>query len=234
MSKSDWTERECYFAVWGYDQLDQDKNLVKKHLYEDLSEITDRSAKSIEWKIQNVSHFDPRPREQKPIAEAPNAQKLIGDVFEWYWSDKESARSLFDKYIQESIFQKESATSFSREIDSASHKTIIIEEGAEGFVTSRSKKRSAKLLKEGRKHFKSLNGGNLICSACGYVKPVSIDREIVQLHHIDMISEYGEDGKEMVLEEAIKMLIPLCPTCHQIAHTERPPLSVEQIKMLII
>ncbi len=233
MRSNDWTERECYFAVWGYDQIDQDRNLVKKHLYDDLSEIIDRSVKSIEWKIQNVSYFDPRPREVKPIAEAPHAQKLIGDVFDWYWSNKEAARSLFDMYIQESSFSKESATTFSGDIDSKLHKTIIIEESAEGFVTSKSKKCSTKLLTEGRRHFKNLNDGNLICYACGYMKPESIDREIVQLHHTDMISEYDERGKEIKLEKAITMLMPLCPTCHQIAHTKKPPLSLSQIKEVI-
>jgi hypothetical protein len=78
--KSDWSERECYFAVWAYDQLDQDSSIVKSHLYQEISEIIGRTSKSVEFKLQNVSAYDPRPRSEKPISEAPNKQKLLGDV----------------------------------------------------------------------------------------------------------------------------------------------------------
>ena len=70
------------------------------------------------------------------------------------------------------------------------------------------------------------------CHACRFTKPDKVEQEIVQLHHTEMISDLDKDGKQIVLEEAIKMLIPLCPTCHQIAHTSKPPLSVDLIKRL--
>jgi len=54
-----------------------------------------------------------------------------------------------------------------------------------------------------------------------------------QLHHTNMISELDKSGKKISLEEAIKSLVPLCPNCHQIAHTSRPPLSVGAIKGLL-
>ena len=86
--------------------------------------------------------------------------------------------------------------------------------GVRNHVISKSKKRSTKLLKEGRKYFKNKEDDKkLRCYACGYVKPASIEHEIVQLHHTDMISEIDKDGKEMTLEDAIKLLVPLCPTC---------------------
>lgn len=233
-AKSEWTERECYFAVWGYDQLNQDRNVVKTSLYREIAELTGRSIKSVEWKIQNVSHFDPRPRTEKPIAEAPNAQKLIGDVFRWYWDDKDAARTLFKSYVQESNFNLVSGTELSTTTDEHHHKNFIIEEGAEGFTTSKTRKRSAKLVTEGRKHFRSIEpDGKFRCHACGFVKPESIDREIVQLHHTEMISEVDKDGKQASLMKALESLIPLCPTCHQIAHSSKPPLSLVMIKTLL-
>lgn len=232
---SDWTERECYFAVWIYDQLDIDNSIIKSHLYRQIANIIDRTEKAVEWKLQNVSSFDPRPREEKPIAEAPNAQKLIGNVFKWYWKDRKAARNLYENYIQGSVFKKTSSTSYSGEIDSKQYRTIVIEEGAEGYVKSKLKKRSAKLLKEGRKYFISQDKEHkLRCSACGFIKHESINNEIVQLHHSDMISEYDKSGKKMTIEDAIKLLIPLCPTCHQIAHSQKPPLSVKEIQKLIL
>jgi predicted HNH restriction endonuclease len=231
--KKDWTERECYFAVWGYDQLDVDRSIVKNHLYSEIADITGRSTKSVEWKIQNVSRFDTRPRNQKPIAEAPNAQKLIGDVFQWYWKDREAARRLFDSYLEESTFSRASGVVFTNKIDDAAHKTVIIEEGAEGLASTKIRKRSAKLVAEGRKYFRGLEpDGRLHCHACGFAKPDSVEQEIVQLHHTDMISEVDKRGKKISLEDAIRRLVPLCPTCHQLAHTSRPPLSAEAVKRL--
>lgn len=232
--KSAWTERECYFAVWVYDQLDLDRTLVKTHLFRHVSDLTGRSVKSVEWKIQNVSHFDPRPRQEKPISEAPNAQKLIGDVFRRYWKDREHARALYPQYVEESYFNVASQNEYSGEMDSDALKTLMIEEGAEGHYTSKTRKRSVELLERGRNYFRSLEPDNkLRCHACGFSKPEPVDREVVELHHTEMISEIDKEGRRMSLHEAIKMLLPLCPTCHRIAHTSTPPLSVVAIKSLL-
>ena len=233
-SKRDWTERECYFAVWGYDQIDMDRTLVKSELYKDLAEITGRTTKAVEYKLQNVSSCDPRPWKDKPISEAANAQKLLKHIYIWYWEDKESARKLYDSYIEEVTFNKTSTTEVTTQTPSKERKTIIIEEGAEETISIKSKKRSTKLIKEGRKYFQCEQPDNkLRCLACGYTKPENIDREIVQLHHTEMISEINATGKKIDMKDAIKSLIPLCPTCHQIAHSSKPPLSLVSIKSVI-
>ncbi|MEG0324881.1 MAG: hypothetical protein RR619_12850, partial [Raoultibacter sp.] len=126
--RKDWSWKECYFAVWGYDQLDLDADQVKTVLYHEVSELIGRTAKSVEFKLQNVSSFDPRPREQKPIAEAKNAQALLGEVYQWYWADRLSARAFYAQYREEFLFNLESTTKLS-----ATPSTIplaIIEEGA--------------------------------------------------------------------------------------------------------
>lgn len=96
--KVDWSEAECYFAVWGYDQLDQDRQMVKKHLYLSLSELIGRTSKAVEYKIQNVSACDPRPRSEKPISEALNKQGLLEKVFKNYWENRVAARERYAQY----------------------------------------------------------------------------------------------------------------------------------------
>lgn len=225
----DWNERECYFAVWAYDQLDIDRTLIKKHLYTELSKLINRTEKSIEWKIQNVSACDSRPRTEKPIAEAPNVQKLLRDTFNWYWEGRERARQLYPTYYQEAQFNKPSTATFSPPAPT------FIEEGSPGFQESIRRQRSAVLIHKGREYFRSLDPeGKLRCQACKFTTPEGIESEIVQLHHLIPIAETGENGRVLSIEKALELLLPLCPTCHSIAHSSKPPLELNSIQRLIV
>ena len=46
--REDWSWKECYFAVWGYDQLDLEPGQVKDTLYREIGELIGRTAGSIE------------------------------------------------------------------------------------------------------------------------------------------------------------------------------------------
>lgn len=232
--RDDWSWKECYFAVWAFDQLDQDRNQVKVALYREIAELIGRTAKSVEFKIQNVSSFDPRPREQKPIAEAQNAQALLGEVYKWYWADRLTARSLCPQFREEFQFNLESTT-FVETVTATVVPNVIIEEGASVTLPAMRRKRSQKLVDEGRKHFRGLDReGKLRCLACGFVTPEGLDSEIVHLHHTDPIYDAGDGGRTLSLSTALALLAPLCPTCHALAHTSRPPLSVVSIRALRI
>lgn len=64
--------------------------------------------------------------------------------------------------------------------------------------------------------------------------PHTINKEHVRhLHHTDPIYESAESGRSVELKAALAMLVPLCPTCHTLAHTSRPPLSVAAIQSLM-
>ena len=230
--REDWSWKECYFAVWAFDQLDQDATQVKVALYREVAELIGRTAKSVEFKIQNVSSFDPRPRDQKPIAEARNAQALLGEVYQWYWADRAQARSMSAQFREEFDFNL--ATTTTSELSSArSIPNVLIEEGATNVIPATRRKRSQKLLDEGRKYFRGLDAqGKLRCQACGFVTPSGLDLEVVHLHHSDPIYESAETGRSVELKAALALLVPLCPTCHALAHTSRPPLSVAAIQAL--
>jgi Rad3-related DNA helicase len=58
------------------------------------------------------------------------------------------------------------------------------------------------------------------CYSCNWVPPNS---HLIDIHHLDPISE-GE--RRTKLED----LIPLCPTCHRQAHSQRPPIPIEELQ----
>jgi hypothetical protein len=230
--RDDWSWKECYFAVWAFDQLDQDREQVKVTLYREIAELIGRTAKSVEFKVQNVSSFDSRPREQKPIAEAQNAQALLGEVYQWYWADRLIARSLYAQFREEFQFNLESTTRVEHATAMLSP-NVIIEEGASVTQPAMRRKRSQKLLEVGRKHFRGLDReGKLRCLACGFVTPDGLDSEVIHLHHTDPIYDAGDSGRSLSIIDAVALLAPLCPTCHALAHTSRPPLSVVAIEAL--
>lgn len=230
--QTDWSWRECYFAVWAYDLLEMDRSIVKAVLYREIAELIGRSKKSVEFKIQNVSSFDPRPRAEKPISEAPNAQQLLGEVFRWYWSDRSSARALQAQFREEFQFNLASTAEVVTPQEGGIPQ-IIIEEGATYTATVTLHKRSQKLLEEGRKYFSQLErDGRLRCKSCGFTTPSGLSTEVIQLHHTEPIYDSPQEGRRLELQKALSLLVPLCPTCHSLAHTSRPPLSVSAIQAL--
>lgn len=231
--RNDWSWSDCYFAVWAYDQLDVDREQIKNVLYREVAALIGRSAKSVEFKIQNVSYFDRRPRDEKPVAEAAHAQGLLGEVFRWYWEDRDKARQLYWQLREE--FELDISSELERNAESSKRFVeIIIEEGAIANAPSTRRKRSQKLLQAGRAHFKSLDpAGMLRCEACGFVTPDGVLTELIQLHHSEPVYEADRNGRAISLERAIRNLIPLCPTCHSLAHTVKPPLDVVQIKEVL-
>jgi predicted HNH restriction endonuclease len=228
----DWTEAECYMAVWLYDRIDQDRKTNKAALYREVAAIVGRTPKSVEWKVENVSACDPRPRRKKPISPAANKQQLLAKVFTHYWSNRAQARQRYAQILQQLSFNADVATARS---DPGLSEQLIIEEGAPGFHESFRRKRSKKLLEFARKLFRSRDlGKTLRCKACGFSTPIGVSREIVQLHHTMPISEAGVSGRRASLETLSASLLPLCPTCHAIAHSTKPPMILKAIRFTLL
>lgn len=68
-----------------YHKLDEDRNIVKGHLYREVAARIARTAKAVEFKVQNVSACDLRPRGVKPVSEMPHKQELLSELFKEYW-----------------------------------------------------------------------------------------------------------------------------------------------------
>ena len=221
--KEAWTEQECYFAVWGYDRLDLYKQTDKDDLYRRLADVMGRSAESIKLKIRNVAHVDPRPRSEKPVPGASNAQEPIGKVFRWYWQDRDKTRDQMDELWGEAEFNIDSRPDITKPVG---NRRLSTEEGAEMRGIYKVRYRSVKLIEEGRRYYSGKeHDGKLRCHVCGFTKPESVDREIVQLHHKKPIYEGKRNSK-------LSDMVPLCPTCHCIAHDKKPPLTVSELKKL--
>lgn len=69
------------------------------------------------------------------------------------------------------------------------------------------------------------------CKACGINlkdKYGDIARDFIHVHHLNPISESG-----IIEPDPIKYFVPLCPNCHSIAHLKNPPLTVEEIQIIL-
>ena len=104
-----WSWDECYLAVWLYDLLDYSPCPgTKTSYYNKISNIIGRTAKSVEYKIQNVAAIDPRAANQKPICSLDHVQRQLIDVFNWYWQDRESARKFYNEVVSRITTQQNS------------------------------------------------------------------------------------------------------------------------------
>lgn len=240
--KTDWTELECWFAVWAYDQLDRDRQIKKAELYERVAHLIGRSSSAVERKISNVAAVDPRPS-GKPVAELANYQKrVLPPVFEKFWANRDAERDLFDENVERVTFGRttpigltlDAAGTPSESMGSDVSRVIWSEEGAEEIRETKTRKRDRKLVEAGREHYRD-EDGRLRCRACGFVAPTGTPggSVVVQLHHTEQLADFDEQGRKLRLEEAVKLLLPLCPTCHALSHTQRPPLRLEEIRALL-
>ena len=71
------------------------------------------------------------------------------------------------------------------------------------------------------------------CYICG----ISLEEEygeiaegFIHVHHIKPISEIGDN----YMVDPIKDLVPICPNCHSIIHKKNPPVTIEEMRKIII
>ncbi|WP_226978216.1 HNH endonuclease, partial [Vibrio navarrensis] len=71
-----------------------------------------------------------------------------------------------------------------------------------------------------------------ICKVCGidFFKVYGdIGKGFIHVHHVKPLSEIGHN----YIVDPVKDLVPVCPNCHAMLHTKRPPLHIETLKKLI-
>lgn len=71
-----------------------------------------------------------------------------------------------------------------------------------------------------------------ICKVCGIdFSEVygDIGKGFIHVHHIKPLSEIGHN----YTVDPVKDLKPVCPNCHAMLHTKKPPLQIEELKRLI-
>ena len=70
------------------------------------------------------------------------------------------------------------------------------------------------------------------CSVCGmdfFERYGDIGKDYMHVHHITPISEIGQ----LYELDPVKDLRPVCPNCHSMLHRKTPPLSINELKLMI-
>lgn len=117
------------------------------------------------------------------------------------------------------------------------YKDLIIEEGLALTINRdvKLRKRSKKLVEIAKKAF-TING-RIQCRVCGfdfYLIYGELGKDYIEIHHTKPIHLHSEKGEKREIQEALKLLCPLCSNCHSIVHRNRKILlSIEQLSYFL-
>jgi 5-methylcytosine-specific restriction enzyme A len=70
------------------------------------------------------------------------------------------------------------------------------------------------------------------CRVCGFSFPErygEIGQNYIHVHHVQGIASLGKDYKI----DPERDLVPVCPNCHAMLHTETPPMPIDKLKALL-
>ena len=96
------------------------------------------------------------------------------------------------------------------------------------------RERSAKLRAAAVEYY-SCNG-HIKCSACSFEFRKfygKAGKNYIEIHHIEPICDYADNGKRLNLDAALKNVVPLCANCHRVVHLHKPLLSIDGVKVAI-
>ena len=108
----------------------------------------------------------------------------------------------------------------------------ILIEGAKKQITVNAYERNPHARIACINHYRKKNNGRLKCEICGFDFGETYGDEFVEKMHIHHLVELSSIGAEYEIN-AIEDLIPICPNCHMIAHSKRPPYTPDEIKEMM-
>lgn len=108
----------------------------------------------------------------------------------------------------------------------------ILVEGAKKQITVNAYERNPYARIECINHYRQKNNGRLKCEICGFDFGEIYGDEFIEKIHVHHLVELSSIGSEYEIN-AIEDLIPICPNCHMIAHSKRPPYTPDEIKEMI-
>ena len=106
-----------------------------------------------------------------------------------------------------------------------SEKTIL-HEGLKKTITVNSYERNSKARNECIKYWKP------ICTVCGFNFEKTygeFGKGFIHVHHLKPISEIAKTYQINSVDD----LRPICPNCHAMLHKKNPPLSIEELKIVL-
>jgi predicted HNH restriction endonuclease len=156
----------------------------------------------------------------------------LDTFFEWYKNGtslseliprlklNEHDRGLFAELLDASEPEPQP---LSEELDD-SGKTLV--EGTVKLIAINAYERNPKARKICIEHY------GTVCSVCEFSfqnKYGSVGRGYIHVHHLRLMSEIKED----YVVDPIRDLRPICPNCHAMIHTRKPPYTVEEMKKIM-
>ena len=113
-------------------------------------------------------------------------------------------------------------TSYSRELKPPTNRELYdfeqYTEGKRATVTRQTRQRCEALRRRARSFYTSPDG-ELRCAACGWARPeTTLRSSVVEIHHILPMAKLANRGTRRSVSAALKLMAPLCPNCHRVAH----------------
>ena len=139
--------------------------------------------------------------------------------------------------LKSRLFGQTNAGAAATLIEAAAKTEVEAEEfaGREGRLLVRLhvyRERDRNFARRVRKHYRSVDGGRLVCHACGSV-PAEVygpsGESCMEAHHKIPIEQLQPDSVTLVRDMAM-----LCASCHRVVHSEKPCLTVERVSELVL
>ncbi|QXT39420.1 HNH endonuclease [Gymnodinialimonas ceratoperidinii] len=110
-----------------------------------------------------------------------------------------------------------------------SYEPLIVqtfEEGEQSMLLSKRVERSA----AARKRCLDIHGHQcLVCNKSMSDRYGEMGEDVIDVHHLNELSQ--TNGKYLVDPETD--LVPVCPNCHRMIHTQQPALSLEAVRKIL-
>jgi hnh endonuclease len=99
----------------------------------------------------------------------------------------------------------------------------IISEGNVITKNIKIRERSSRLRLRAIEYF--THDDKICCDCCGFNFPQyyggGYGKDCIEIHHIKPIFQYKDESFDQSLEKALQNLLPVCPNCHRVIHSNR-------------
>ena len=185
--------------------------------------------------ITKASDYFPQIHDRYQTIESKISTQIrvsLGTFFKWYnngtllselvsrLSLNENDRNLFAELLNASA---PDLLPLPEEIDPTGEALV---EGAVKTIAINAYERNSKARKICIEHY------GTVCSVCKFsfqTKYGSVGREYIHVHHLKLMSEVRED----YVIDPIRDLRPICPNCHAIIHSRKPPYTIEEMRKIL-
>lgn len=200
-------------------------------LHSDFQVQLDDRLRAIAEDVANIAEIRAR---SPDLADAVEAH--AGEIAKGINSSE--LRKTADRLIglKSELFGLTNAGSAHRLVEAEALPEVEAEEtaGREGRLLTRIhvyKERDRGLVKRAKDYYRRMNGGKLVCEACGTV-PVDVYGEAgertIEAHHKVPIEELQPDSETTTSDLAM-----VCADCHRVIHSRKPCLTIQEVRDLI-